>query len=185
MANRGDKIVNRVTGEHITWLDTASDTAGKFLRMEFTVAPKGLVQIRHIHPNQTERFEIIEGELKIEQNGHYSVLTPGDKAMVPKHTPHQWWNNSGTEIVKMIVTLEPALNSEVLFEQFFGLANDGKTNKKGLPNLMQSLAFCNAYQSYIAGPPIFVQRTVSFFLGGLANLLGYKTFYKKYSAEKL
>jgi hypothetical protein len=57
--------------------------------------------------------------------------------VVPKGTPHVWWN-SGDDELHVLVEVRPALRFESFFETFFGLAQDGKVHAKtGLPDPFQ------------------------------------------------
>ena len=50
MARAGDVIEHPVTGERITFLQTAESTNGELLRLELAVGPRGFVAAPHIHP---------------------------------------------------------------------------------------------------------------------------------------
>jgi quercetin dioxygenase-like cupin family protein len=182
MATKGNTIANKITGEKFTWIETVESSAGKKLSFNFELAPSGKLPVRHLHPEQVETFEIKSGELKLELNGNTSVLKAGDKIVIPKGIPHQWWNNSATNPTELLVTFEPALNTETFFEQFFGLCNDNKTDN-GNPKFMQMMAMINKYQLYIAGPPVAIQKIMGVVLGSIAKVIGYKSFYKQYNEK--
>ncbi|MDX1941705.1 MAG: cupin domain-containing protein [Saprospiraceae bacterium] len=181
MAYKGQTISNKITGETITWQETAADNNGKKLVFHFEVAPKGYLPVRHLHPNQVETFEITKGAFKVELNGELKTFCAGERLVIPKGAPHQWWNVSDSESVEMTVTFEPALNTETFLEQFFGICNDGKTKADGTPPFLQMMAMVNTYQLYIAGPPIFIQKVMGFVLGGIGQMMGFKKYYKQYS----
>lgn len=181
MAKQGNSIENKVTGEKFTWLETAADSKGERLCFDFEIAPLGHVPVAHIHPNQTETFEIKKGTLWLKMGSNEQFLKPGDKVTIPKNVAHEWKNPSENERTEMTVTFEPALKTETFFEQFCGLANDGKTKPDGSPALMQIMAMANTYEIYIAGPPVPVQKVMGWVLGGLAQLMGHKKFYPQYS----
>ncbi len=183
MAIKGQSISNKITGEHITWLETAKDTNGQRLKARFSVGPKGRLPVVHFHPNQVETFEFIEGEFCLKVGDETKNLHPGDTVVIQKGVPHTWWNPSETDTAQMIVSLEPALNSEIFLEQFFGLCNDGKAKADGTPYFMQIMACINTYQIYIEGPPLLLQKIMGYTLGSLARLLGYKTYYPEYSNQ--
>ncbi|MEK7264288.1 MAG: cupin domain-containing protein [Bacteroidota bacterium] len=180
MAKKGKTLTNKITGEKITWMETSADTNGSHILFNFEVAPKGYVPVRHIHTSQNEHFEILSGSLRIELNGETKNLKAGDKIIVPQGQPHQWWNDSADAAVKAKIRFEPALKTEIFFEQFFGLANDGKTKIDGSPKFMQIMAMSNEYDIYISGPPVLLQKIMSFVLGSIARLSGFKKYYKKY-----
>ena len=60
MIHAGDAITNPVTGERLVFHRTASDTDGQYVLLEATVQPNGFVAAGHVHPNQTERFEVLD-----------------------------------------------------------------------------------------------------------------------------
>jgi mannose-6-phosphate isomerase-like protein (cupin superfamily) len=182
MATKGRSISNNKTGEKITWLETSFDTQGKQLVFDFSVSPNGKLPVTHFHPNQAETFEIQKGEFCIKIGNDIKKLKPGDRIMIDKGVAHQWWNPSETQTAEMKVTFEPALNTEVFLEQFFGLGNDNKTKADGTPSFLQIMAMANKYEIYIAGPPLFIQKLMSAVLGGIARLIGYKSYYEKYSS---
>ena len=182
MARKGSTISNSITGEQITWIETASDTNGARLVCDFSVRAGGKLPVTHLHPQQSERFEMSSGRFWIERKGEVNVMGPGDTITIAQGEPHTWWNE-GAETAHMRVTFTPALNTETFLEQFFGLCNDGRAKADGTPAFLQIMAMANRFQIYVAGPPIIVQKCLSFVLGGIARMLGYKSFYPEYSAE--
>lgn len=181
MAKRGQSLENKITGEKITWLETAQDSQGRVLRFDFQVRPQGKLPVRHLHPNQDETFAMQAGTLKVEVNGKVSHLQPGESLTIAKGVPHQWWND-GDQAAQLTVTFTPALNTETFLEQFFGLCNSGKTQADGTPTFLQLMAMVNEYELYIAGPPVPIQKLMGVVLGGIARLAGLKKFYPEYSS---
>ncbi|MGH3044790.1 MAG: hypothetical protein ACRDM2_08680 [Gaiellaceae bacterium] len=60
----GKTIENPVTGEKILFLQTAAETNGELVEIEVAVQPDGAVAAAHVHPYQSERFEVLEGTLE-------------------------------------------------------------------------------------------------------------------------
>src|SRR5687767_4520095 len=60
MAFTGQTIENPVSGERITFLQTARDTRGEKLEIELELSPDGHVPGAHVHPEQTETFHVLE-----------------------------------------------------------------------------------------------------------------------------
>jgi quercetin dioxygenase-like cupin family protein len=181
MAQIGQSIANKITGETITWLETAAASQGKQLRFDFAVRPQGMLPVRHLHPRQEEIFEMKAGTLKVEVNGQIHQLQAGERLSIPKGAPHQWWNE-GNEAAQLTVTFTPALNTETFLEQFFGLCNSGKSSADGTPHFLQLMTMVNAYELYVAGPPLFIQKLMGVVVGGIARLAGLKKFYPEFSS---
>ena len=93
----------------------------------------------------------------------------------------------GDEEAQIRVELEPALRTEMFFETFFGLAKDGKTNSKGLPNLLSMVVIMQEYTEEVrlARPPAGVQRAMFGPLAMLGRRLGYRGWYPEYSPDPL
>lgn len=181
MAHTNQQIQNKLTGEKITWLQTAADTNGKFLHFKLGLAPGGHLPVRHLHPNQQEQFVVTKGLFKIESGGQEQYLKPGESITVKAGTPHRFWNALPDQETELEITFTPALRTETFLEQFFGLSNDDKTKPDGTPAFLQLMAMANTYEIYVAGPPLWLQKAMGFVLGGIGRLIGYKKFYPKYS----
>jgi len=177
MAKTGEKLINKTTGEEITWIETSSMTKGQHLKLKLEVAPKGHAPVAHIHPNQDEDFEIIKGKLKLWIKGKTQFLEAGQSIAVKKGVPHNWWNESDSVPIDMNLTFTPALKMETFFEQYFGLSNDLERN----PSFIQMMAMSPEYDIYKASPPVILQKILATILGPIAMLMGYKKFYEKYS----
>jgi mannose-6-phosphate isomerase-like protein (cupin superfamily) len=182
MAKAGDRIDNPVTGERIVVLQSAQETDGELFAFELSVEPRGFVSAEHVHLKQEETFEVIRGTIRFRINGQEADAAVGQRVVVPSGTPHSWWNESSEEVAAT-VWLRPALNTEVFFETFFGLARDGKTNKRGLPNLFQTAVLVADYQEtkVLLPPPLpFLLKLLT----PLARLLGYRSSYPQYRSAQ-
>lgn len=174
-------IANKMTGEKITWLKTATDTNGQYLKFKMVLAPKGALPVVHVHPNQDETFVVKQGICTLLVDGTNHYIKPGESFTVAKGVPHKFQNESATDEMEMDVTFIPALNSKTLLEQFYGLANDGKTGPDGTPDFLQLMTWVNKYEVFVAGPPLWVQKLLGYVLGSIGGLVGYRNFYEKYS----
>jgi mannose-6-phosphate isomerase-like protein (cupin superfamily) len=133
MLRAGDQIENPVTGERLVFYETSQETQGRRVVFETIVRPGGFVAAAHVHPFQTERFEVVAGKLGMKRRREKVELFAGDVATVEKGTPHTFWN-AGDEVVRFVCTVTPALRFERLIETMYSLAAAGKTNRKGMPN---------------------------------------------------
>ena len=186
MARSGDILEHPVTGERVIWRKVAADTRGELLQGDLFARPGGYVAAAHIHPNQEERFEVLSGTLKLRVGGEERLLSPGEVAAIPPGQSHVWWN-AGEDDVHVIGEFRPALRTEVFFETFFGLATDGKTNHKGLPNPMHLAVLMREYKDelHLARPPLMAQKALFTPLAAVGRLLGYRGWYPKYSTDPL
>ena len=182
MAKTGESIDNPVTGERIVVLQSGQETAGELFAFELSLRPHGFVNAEHIHPIQEEAFEVTRGTIRFRIDGQEVDAATGQKMVIPPGTRHILWNASDEE-ASMTVWLRPALKTERAFETFFGLARDGKTNKRGLPNIFQTAVLVADYQETQVLLPSPV-RIVLKLLIPLARLLGYWSSYPQYSSAQ-
>lgn len=181
MASKNKIIVNTITGQQIRFLQTAEDTAGKVLEMETVYQPGSLQPAAHYHPEQIEDFKVLEGELTVMINDKKRLLKEGDILHIPSDTIHAMWNES-SKPARVNWQVRPAMETEFLLENTFGLAADGKVNKAGAPSLLQAAPILLRYKHVfrLAKPPYIIQQIVFNVLYPFAILAGKKSFYKKY-----
>jgi DNA-binding NarL/FixJ family response regulator/mannose-6-phosphate isomerase-like protein (cupin superfamily) len=137
MFNAGDQIENPVTGERLVFHETASETGGERVVFETIVQPGGFVAAAHVHPFQTERFEVLEGTLAMRRGKETVELGAGETVVVEPAPPHKFWN-AGEGEVRFVCTVTPAVQFERLIATMYSLAAAGKTNRKGMPNPIRS-----------------------------------------------
>lgn len=178
MAKPGDVIENPAIGDRIVFLKTARETNGELLEFEILVQPSAIGPPVHIHPGSEERFQVLQGSLQARVDDREMSFSEGDEFIVPANTPHTWWNAGAVEAL-VLVGFRPASRMETFLETFYGLAKDGKTNAKGIPNLLQLAVSASAYfdVNHLATPPLAVQKVMFGILRPFARLLGYKADY--------
>jgi quercetin dioxygenase-like cupin family protein len=178
MIRKGDVIENPVTGERLLFLETSADTGGEYCLVEVTVQPNGFVAAPHVHPYQTERFEIEAGAVAFKLDGKKITAGPGDTVIVPPGSSHRFWN-AGETVARFVTEVRPALQFERLLETMFALANDGKTNKKGMPNPLRLAVIANAHfdDVRLPFPPAWVQKAGLYLGAPVGRMLGFKPEY--------
>jgi quercetin dioxygenase-like cupin family protein len=180
----GDVIHNPVTGEQLRFVKTARDTGGEAVVVEVTVEPHGYVAAAHIHPHQSERFEIVSGKVGFRLGREKIEAIRGDVVVVEPGTAHKFWN-AGEERAVFVTEVRPALQFEQLIETMFSLAADGKTNRKGMPNPLRLAVIARAHfdDVRLPFPPAWMQRAGLAMGAPVGRLLGYGATYEPRPGE--
>lgn len=181
MAYKNKTISNPKTGQTITFLQSAKDTDGSFIEMKSSFAPGSIEPPAHYHPYQEENFTVLRGELTVRCNGKVRVWKTGETFLISKNTSHSMWNNSNSDTI-VHWRVSPAMNTENFFEILMGLAGEGMTNDRGMPNLLQVALIANKYNKIfrLSRPPYIAQKILFSILTPFAYLYGYKPSYAKY-----
>lgn len=170
-------IENPVTGERAVFVETAEHATGECLRFDLFVRPGGFVPggNDHIHPHQEEYFHIKAGTVRLRIAGEERRYTIGDEVTVPAGTPHAWWNGGEDELHAVVELRGPSAGRFWPFAtSFFALAQAGKTNRKGDPNLLQAAVVLREYGDVLCAAPLFVQKVLVPPLALLGRLIGYR-----------
>jgi mannose-6-phosphate isomerase-like protein (cupin superfamily) len=178
MIEAGQTIENSVTGERIVFRKTSRETNGAAVVIETFVQPNGFVAAAHVHPSQEERFEVLSGSVGFKIGRKQLVAGPGQRLTVPAGTPHKFWN-AGDDVAHFVCEVRPALQFESLLETMFALAEDGKTNRKGMPNPLRLAVIANAHFDTVRlpFPPALVQRIALALGAPVGRLAGYRPQY--------
>lgn len=150
-----------------------------------TVRPHGAVAGEHVHPQIEERFVVIAGVLGTRLGGVERELRAGEEATVPPGTPHDWWNGGEDEasvLVEVSGPDEQAARFEAMIATIFGLANDGRTNAKGMPAPLQLALLAQEFDDVIrfTSPPRAVQKPLFAALGAVGRMRGLRGVYPEY-----
>lgn len=183
MARAGETIENPVTGERIVFRKTSSDTKGDLLQFELFFRPGGFVPLKHVHARQEEKVQVVAGAVRYVLGGKEGTLSAGDSVVLPRGIPHSLWN-AGDEEAHLLMEASPALKLETILQTVFGLARDGKTSKKGMPNPLQGALLALEGETFMARPPVPMQKALVAVLAPVARLLGYRARYSQYSGPE-
>ncbi len=181
MSRAGVVYENPVTGERAVVRVGTEESGGELLVADLYVRPGGAVAGEHVHPIIEETFTVVSGRVGFRLDGRESIAEPGRRLHVPPGTAHDWWN-AGQDEARVIVEIRPAARFEEAIVNMFGLAQDGKTNEKGMPNLLQGAVFAREFEDvlWFTRPPRAVQKVLFGILTPVARLLGYKGSYPEY-----
>jgi mannose-6-phosphate isomerase-like protein (cupin superfamily) len=174
MAHVGQTLVNRASGERITFRDTSANTDGELVAIDLELPVGGRVPgPLHLHPVQTERFEVVRGTVRFRVRHDRIDVGPDGTLVVPPGVPHNF-ANAGAETALMRVEVTPALKMEQLFETAVALADQGRTMMGGIPKPLDLALFTREFEQEVqaAFPPRWLQRAALAPLAWLANRRG-------------
>jgi quercetin dioxygenase-like cupin family protein len=148
----GQTLENPVTGERFTFTHTASSTDGELLAFDFALRPGGAVPIPHVHPIQTERFEVLSGRMRFRVGLRTRLAGPGDVVEVAPGVAHSF-ANAGDDEARLRVEVRPALAMEEMFAEVVAMAQAGRMTRRGLPrNLLDLAVLARTYDQEAHAP---------------------------------
>lgn len=181
-ARVGDTFRNPVTRERSILIEVPADNPERRLVSELYLDPGAAVLGEHLHPSIDERFEVLEGALAYRLDGVEGEAGPGETVEIPAGAWHDWWQ-TGRDRTVCRVTVTPGDRFEQMIRTAWGLACDGRTNRKGMPPLLQLVALSEEFADSLVfrRPPPAVQRVLFGGLAPLARRRGYRGIYPRYS----
>ena len=157
MISPGESLENPVTGERFSFTHTAASTGGELLAFDFALRPGGAVPIPHVHPIQTERFEVTGGRMTFRVGLRKIEAGPGDVVEVAPGVAHSF-ANAGDDEAQLRVEVRPALAMEDMFAEVVGMARAGRMNRRGMPrNLLDLADLARTYDQEAHAPLIGVR----------------------------
>lgn len=153
---------------------------GGVLHIEGWVDPGGSVP-PHIHPDQEERFEILEGEMTFTLGRKKVRKGAGGVAMVPAGTRHAF-HNAGDATVHMRVETRPPRDLQQFLTDFAALGRAGymmrvgrRVLPKSLGGILRTAVLVRHYRpnTLILSPPPVVQRLLLDPLAAIGARRGY------------
>jgi mannose-6-phosphate isomerase-like protein (cupin superfamily) len=178
MIRTGQTIENPVTGEQLIFHKTSRDTNGAYVLVETILRPGATVAAAHVHPYQAEQFRVLTGRVGMKVGRKRVEAGPGEVVTVDPGTPHTFWNASDCE-ARFVCEVRPAGEFEQLIETMFGLAADGKTSRKGMPNPLRLAVIAKHHFDDVRLPliPDALQRAALACGAPIGRLLGYGPTY--------
>jgi quercetin dioxygenase-like cupin family protein len=183
MAHVGKTIVHPLSGERLTFLETAATTGGDLLKISIEMTPGGVLGRPHVHPRAEEEFEVLSGRIQLKSSGTTRVAEAGESVIVPSGADHIW-GNPFDDPATITVAVRPALKLETFFETLFGLASDGKLNTKTqMPSFLQMVLILHEYRDDVTQPGFAgtATRGLGAVLAPVARARGYRGRYPQYS----
>jgi quercetin dioxygenase-like cupin family protein len=128
----GRRFENPVIGDVATFPETSEESGGERTLLEIDLRPGG-GNPPHYHKTYTERFRVLAGRLTVQVDGAEFDLGPGEEAEAPPGSRHFFTNSSSERTVFQIEFRPGHSGFEKSLQIGYGLAADGRTNKKSIP----------------------------------------------------
>jgi mannose-6-phosphate isomerase-like protein (cupin superfamily) len=148
----GETLENPVTGERFTFTHTSGTTCGELLAFDLALRPGGAVAIAHVHPIQTERFEVVAGIVRFRLGRHSRRAGPCDVIEVAPGTVHAF-ANAGPGEARLRVEVRPALAMEEMLAEVVAMACAGRMTRRGLPRNPLNFAVLARRYDHVAHAP--------------------------------
>jgi quercetin dioxygenase-like cupin family protein len=181
MFRRGEVYENPATGIKAVIHVGTEETQGEQLVVDLYARKCGAGSVLHMHPVIYERLTVVSGRVGLTLDGVVSIAEVGSTIEIPPGQAHRWWN-AGIYEAKVRMDIRPAARFEDFMRNWIGLAQDGKTDPTGMPNLLQLALLSREFKDVIRfqKPSRFMQDVLFPMLVPLAQFLGYKGSYSTY-----
>ena len=174
----GTVITNPRAGERIDISRDRFETNGSLVEIEVTLRPGGAVPLAHLHQHTREQFIGLTGTTVLDVNGTTHRLSPGQSLVVEPRIPHVP-SNPSDETVRFRVIMTPPNNLDICLTQVHALLADDSRSNAWLGRTLQLMRFADAYDTYLAGPPLLLQRIGLWLTTPTLRMLGYERFIPK------
>ena len=169
MAKRNVTFSNPILNNEIGILSESEES----LVFKTTLLPQSGQTQKHYHTKITEVFKVISGELQVFINNKPFLLKENETRQISPFTKHQFYNPTNKTVVFKVTVNTPGKLREGL-QIMYGLAEDGKVYKNGLPkNILLMAIALQKMDTYVPNIPRGVQNlgiTVLAFLGKTLGL---------------
>lgn len=133
--NEGVKL--NCLGDHQVIKLSSKDTNGQYAAVFLDNPPNTQIPL-HIHENEDEVYDVIEGEVEFTVSGKTTLLKDGDTIFLPRNIPHTW-KVVGTKNAKVHLNIFPA-GLENMFEEL------SKYTATGAHDLSKVVEICGRYK---------------------------------------
>jgi quercetin dioxygenase-like cupin family protein len=130
-----DPHYNQITKE--TWYVTEDEhsTNGLLFEMYEHIGENGFVNVKHIHPYQSEYILVLQGEIKLLMDRREYKMGVGDQIIIPPGILHEIDNRHYNNETLLLVQYTPSLNNmALLFQTLAKWSHDGTLDSHGIPS---------------------------------------------------
>lgn len=159
-----------------TVMEVLANTPDRFV-LRRTLPPGTGKTPAHRHHDGIERFRVLEGSATGSVDGLPRPLRPGDVMEVPVGHAHIHPHTDATSTAKVEHVIEPRPRFvSVFFASYLTWLGEGRVDKQDEPTLLQVMAIMRegGGGTWVAGPPVPVQKALAAVLGRVANARGWR-----------
>jgi mannose-6-phosphate isomerase-like protein (cupin superfamily) len=175
MPASGRTFTNPETGAWLTWLPRGDDAT-----VERVIKPHTGRADAHVHLDYVERFEILGGTATVEVDRQTRTLETGETLELQPGTAHRNPYNETESDLRLRHVASPGSEFVEAFVSSLGHHMEEATvNKQGeFPSLQLFVVLqATRSQSFLAGPPVALQKPVIALGALIGRLRGYKPRY--------
>lgn len=176
---RADRtIVNSEGNYSATFLKTGAETNGAYELVKVELEPFG-GNGWHYHTRFVEEFTVLEGQVKIGDNGKVHLLEKGQSTVANRSQMH-FFQNARKEKSLLLVKVTPAAGLEKTLRVAYGLINDGLLKNETAENPWHMALLLSYSESYLEGFPGWFQEPLIESLARIAQWKGEDSSLHKY-----
>jgi quercetin dioxygenase-like cupin family protein len=160
-------------GTEVRITKRAAEPQREPFQLEMIVPPRSTATPPHVHPDQTDEFNIVEGSLEVLCNGEWRMLNAGDSFVIPPGVVHTY-RNHGDMAARALNVHEPAGSFQEYIDQLGMLVEAGKLRRLRGPTALLHLSLLwSQHLDSMVFADRRLRRVVSL-LASAARLLGLK-----------
>ena len=155
---------------------------------ELTLEPRAPGPPPHVHTTFSERFRVVRGTVSIRHGDDVVEVRAGEEFLVPPGVVHKPFNQTDeVAVVAGPLTSEYGLPERfgIFLTQAYGFFDAAPENGRPPRALLQMSRFSPAFDSWLGGPPVPLQKALYWCLGPIARLIGYRTYYAEYAPARV
>jgi mannose-6-phosphate isomerase-like protein (cupin superfamily) len=101
-------------------LETTEETDGERFKTRMELEERSELP-PHVHPTAEESYEVVAGELEVRVGEEWSMVSAGEKRVIPAGTEHAFRNPGSAEVINIH---RPAMRFEEFFRRFHTLKTE-------------------------------------------------------------